>query len=67
MIKHQLSILCALMLFLALPNASAQTSLDTAVNFTVKDIDGVTHRLEEYLAQQKIVVIDFFTITCGPC
>jgi len=45
----------------------AQTSLDTAVNFTVKDVSGVTHRLDEYLGQDKIVVIDFFTITCGPC
>ena len=45
----------------------AQTSLDTAVNFTVKDVNGVTHRLYEYLEQDKIVVIDFFTITCGPC
>jgi len=45
----------------------AQTPLDTAVNFTVKDVNGVTHRLNEYLEQDKIVVIDFFTITCGPC
>jgi thiol-disulfide isomerase/thioredoxin len=45
----------------------AQTSLDTAVSFTVKDVNGVTHRLNEYLDQNKIVVIDFFTITCGPC
>lgn len=47
--------------------ASAQTLLDTAVNFTVKDVNGVTHRLNEYLEQDKMVVIDFFTITCGPC
>ena len=45
----------------------AQTSLDTAVNFTVKDVNGTTHRLNEYLEQGKMVVIDFFTITCGPC
>lgn len=45
----------------------AQTSLDTAVNFTVKDVNGITHRLHEYLEQDKIVVVDFFTITCGPC
>lgn len=45
----------------------AQTSLDTAVNFTVKDVSGTTHYLSEYLEQDKIVVIDFFTITCGPC
>lgn len=47
--------------------ACAQTSLDTAVNFTVKDTKGITHHLNDYLEQGKIVVIDFFTITCGPC
>ena len=45
----------------------AQTTLDTAVNFTVKDVNGITHRLNEYLEQGKMVLIDFFTITCGPC
>lgn len=45
----------------------AQTTLDTAVNFTVKDVTGTTHRLNEYLEQGKMVVIDFFTTTCGPC
>ena len=67
MVKYVISIVCTLMLLIASLNISAQISLDTAVNFTVKDIDGVTHRLDEYLSQQKIVVIDFFTITCGPC
>jgi thiol-disulfide isomerase/thioredoxin len=47
--------------------AGAQTTLDTAVNFTVKDVDGITHRLNEYLEQGKMVLVDFFTITCGPC
>jgi len=47
--------------------AGAQTTLDTAVNFTVKDTEGVTHRLDEYLSQGKMVLVDFFTITCGPC
>ena len=46
---------------------SAQTTLDTAISFTVKDIAGITHRLDEYLNNNKIVVIDFFTVTCGPC
>lgn len=67
MVKYAISIVCMLMLLIASPNIIAQISLDTAVSFTVKDIDGITHRLDEYLAQQKIVVIDFFTITCGPC
>ncbi len=54
-------------LFLVSSVLRAQTSLDTAVNFTVKDVNGTTHYLSEYLEQNKIVVIDFFTITCGPC
>ena len=45
----------------------AQTSLDTAVNFTVKDVNGITYHLNEFLEQGKIVVVDFFTITCGAC
>lgn len=48
-------------------NLRAQTTLDTAISFTVKDIVGITHRLEDYLSANKIVVIDFFTVTCGPC
>lgn len=48
-------------------SAKAQTPLDTAADFTVKDITGVTHRLHEYMAANKLVVVDFFTITCGPC
>ena len=45
----------------------AQTSLDTAVNFTVKDVNGITYHLNDILLQNKIVVLDFFTTTCGPC
>jgi len=62
---RKLYILIAFLLFTII--AKAQTSLDTAVNFTVKDVNGITHRLYDYLEQDKIVVIDFFTITCGPC
>lgn len=54
-------------LLLLFSRLHAQTSLDTAVGFTVKDVNGITHYLDEYLEQDKIVVIDFFTITCGPC
>lgn len=60
--KILIIVLLALSLF-----AGAQTTLDTAVNFTVKDVDGVTHRLDEYLGQGKSVLVEFFTITCGPC
>lgn len=54
-------------LFLPFKGLFAQTTLDTAIAFTVKDISGITHRLDEYLSANKIVVIDFFTVTCGPC
>lgn len=58
--------LCLLILSLA-KVSPAQTSLDTAVNFNVKDVNGVTHQLYDYLDEGKIVLVDFFTVTCGPC
>jgi thiol-disulfide isomerase/thioredoxin len=45
----------------------AQTQLDTAVNFSVKDIYGNTLQLFPLLDDGKIVVIDFFSTSCGPC
>lgn len=59
--------LFVILLFIFPVTAGAQTTLDTAVNFTVKDVNGITHRLNEYLEQGKMVLVDFFTITCGPC
>jgi len=41
--------LCLLLCFAATLHLKAQTPLDTAVNFTVKDVKGVTHHLNEYL------------------
>ncbi len=45
----------------------AQTSLTTAVDFTVTDIHGNTHNLFDYLNNGKHVIVDFFFTTCGPC
>ncbi|MBE0642348.1 MAG: redoxin domain-containing protein, partial [Bacteroidales bacterium] len=45
----------------------AQTTIDTAVNFSAKDVSGYTHKLFEILDSGKMVVIDFFSTSCGPC
>lgn len=42
---------------------NAQTLLDTALNFTVKDTYGNTLDLYDILDEDKIVVIDFFSTT----
>ncbi|MCZ2101460.1 MAG: redoxin domain-containing protein [Chitinophagales bacterium] len=40
----------------------------TLHNFTVTDVTGQTHRLyEDYLNNNKVVVIKFFFTTCPPC
>ena len=38
-----------------------------APDFTATDVHGHTHHLYEYLEQGKVVVLDFFFTTCGPC
>ena len=51
--------------------ASAQTNNypigSTVANFTVTDINGVSHSLYNYTSQGKYVVLDFFFTTCPPC
>lgn len=54
-------------LFLSSGPARAQVAIDTALDFTVKDLEGVRHHLFEYLDAGNFVVIDFFTTNCGPC
>lgn len=47
---------------------SAQTPLTEAVDFTAKDVHGTQHHLFDILDnQQQYVMIDFFSVTCGPC
>lgn len=42
---------------------SAQTMLDTAINFSVKDTYGEIYELYPILDEGKMVVIDFFSTT----
>lgn len=45
----------------------AQTTLTTAVDFTVTDIKGVSHNLFSYLDAGKLVCLDFFYKDCPAC
>jgi len=42
-------------------SVNAQTLLDTAINFSVKDTEGNNIELFSILDQNKIVVIDFYS------
>jgi hypothetical protein len=57
--KTVLSIVTFLMVVLL----NGQTLLDTAINFSVKDVYGNTLKLFDILNENKIVVIDFFAAT----
>lgn len=46
-----------------LVSVSAQTLLDTAINFSVKDPYGNTLELYDILDEGKMVVIDFYSTT----
>jgi len=45
----------------------AQTPLTTAPNFNVKTVDGAVIELYPLLDAGKVVVLDFFSVSCGPC
>jgi cytochrome oxidase Cu insertion factor (SCO1/SenC/PrrC family) len=57
----------ALVLVLCVSFGKAQTTLTTAVDFTVTDTDGNSHNLFNILNSGKYVCLDFFFTTCGPC
>lgn len=54
-------------LFVATHWAMSQCMIDTAVNFSVKDIYGNNIELFPILDEGKLVVIDFYSTSCGPC
>ena len=60
-------LLLALSVTLVQQSIIAQTSLTTAIDFTVTDVHGNTHNLFTYLDDGKHVIVDFFFTTCGPC
>lgn len=60
-------ILYIFLLIIPVVMANAQTLLEEAVDFTVKDVNGQVHSLFEYLDSGKHVVIDFYSTSCGYC
>ncbi|MCX6295122.1 MAG: T9SS type A sorting domain-containing protein [Bacteroidetes bacterium] len=57
----------SILLFLSISYTKAQTTLTTAVDFTVTDLGGNSHNLFTILNSGKYVCLDFFFTTCGPC
>lgn len=57
----------SLILAITVMAASAQVQIDSALNFSVKSIHGETLELYPILDEGKLVVIDFFSTSCGPC
>lgn len=57
----------SILFFLSVTFIKAQTTLTTAVDFTVTDTHGNPHNLFSILNSGKYVCIDFFFTTCVPC
>ncbi len=64
--KAAITMLTAVLLA-ALPFSARTQVGNPAPNFTVTDTHGNTHTLYDYLDSGKVVVLDFFYTTCGPC
>ena len=57
-------LLLSILFFLSVTFTKAQTTLSTAVDFTVTDTHGNPHNLFSILNSGKYVCIDFFFTTC---
>jgi thiol-disulfide isomerase/thioredoxin len=60
-------LLSTLVILFTIQFTQAQVPIDTAVDFSVKDIYGNTIELFPLLDDGKLVVINFFSTSCGPC
>ena len=60
-------LLSTLIILIIFQFSRAQVPIDTAIDFSVKDIYGNTIELFPLLDEGKLVVINFFSTSCGPC
>ena len=56
-----------LTLLLAFPGLTQIQVGETAPDFTVTDVEGISHTLSDYTGAGQFVMLDFFFTTCGPC
>jgi thiol-disulfide isomerase/thioredoxin len=56
-----------LLLIFGFQHTSAQTPLSEAIDFSAKTLEGNMIYLFELLDEGKIVVVNFYSTTCGPC
>lgn len=58
----------ALVILMCCVTSSAMSQVgDPAPDFTATDVHGQSHTLYDYLEEGRVVVLDFFYTTCGPC
>lgn len=65
--KPLLFLTCLATSLFASAQANNYPNGSTVANFTVTDINGVTHSLYDYTSQGQYVALDFFFTTCPPC